>query len=194
MRMAAGHFIVAAFLCSSSAGRPQSPLPDEAQARFLRDRVVQVISWGMPAVETEQIRQEMLTRTQGKINRFIYWTKPLDYRNPTLALHPGTINFMLFFDTKEVGPLVLEVPPAVEARSLDGAILTVWQTPLVEIGLHGIDKGRGGRFVILPPGYAGEVPADHTPLRSYTYTGYALLRVKVAGPTDNDLMNAIGYG
>jgi hypothetical protein len=49
---------------------------------------------------------------------------------------------MAFFDTKEVGPVVLEVPPGDAQGSLNGNIVTVWQTSLEDVGLLGLDKGR----------------------------------------------------
>jgi hypothetical protein len=64
----------------------------------------------MSAVNYDLMLQEMLTRTAGKVNQFIYWSKPLDWHNQTLTPNPDAIYFMAFFNTKE-GPIVVEVPP-----------------------------------------------------------------------------------
>jgi hypothetical protein len=37
------------------------------------------------------------------------------------------------------------------------------------MGLPGPDKGKGGRHVMLPPGYAGEIPDGYFGGRSTTY-------------------------
>ena len=97
--------------------------------------------------------------------------------NQTLTPNPDTLYLMTFFDTRE-GPIVIEVPPA-NGGSLNGNIVTVWQMPLEDVGLLGVDKGLGGKFVILPPGYAG-VPEGFSPLQSDTFGGYALIRSNLA--------------
>jgi len=38
----------------------------------------------MAAVKTDLMRQEMLTKTTGKVNQLIYWRRPLDWHNQTL--------------------------------------------------------------------------------------------------------------
>jgi hypothetical protein len=57
-----------------------------------------------------------------------------------------------------------------------------------------IDKGAGGKFVILPPGYAGTPPDGYTPLQSDTYEGYALIRSNLASHSDADVAKSIAYG
>ena len=161
--------------------------------RLMRSRAVEAVIWGMPAVNTDLIRQEMLTKTSGKVNQFIYWGRPLDWHNQTLTPNPDTLYFMAFFNTKDVGPIVLEVPPGDADGSLNGNIVTVWQTSLEDVGLLGIDKGAGGKFVILPPGYKDKVPDGYTVLPSDTYSGYALVRSNLKSHRDTDVAASIAY-
>src|SRR5262245_51012628 len=147
----------------------------------------------MPAVNTDLMLQEMLTKTSGKVNQFIYWGRPLDWRNQTLTPNPDTLYFMAFFNTKDVGPLVLEVPPGDANGSLNGNIVTTWQTSLEDVRLLGFDKGAGGKFLILPPGYNGKVPDGSTALPSDTYGGYALLRSNLKSRADADVAASIAY-
>ena len=35
----------------------------------------------------------------------------------------------------------------------NGSIINGWQTALEDIGPGGVDKGKGGKYLILPPGY-----------------------------------------
>ena len=65
----------------------------------------------MPAVNYDLMLQEMLTRPAGKVNQVIYWSRPLDWHNQTLTPNPDALYFMAFIDTKDVGPVVLEMPP-----------------------------------------------------------------------------------
>src|SRR5262245_9827815 len=167
---------------------------DDLVRRAIERRAVETVIWGMAAVNTDLMRQEMLTKTSGQVNQFIYWGRPLDFRNQTLTPNPDAIYFMAFFNTKDVGPVVLDVPPGDAHGSLNGNIVTVWQTSLEDVGLLGVDQGAGGKFVILPPGYQGQVPAGHTPLPSDTHSGYALLRSNMASHRDADVAAAIAYG
>ena len=180
--------------CATAPAHAQDLSPKELSDRQVHRRAVEAVIWGMAAVNTDLMRQEMLTKTAGKVNQIIYWGRPLDYRNQTLTPNPDTLYFIAFFDTKDVGPMVLDVPPGDAKGSLNGNIVTVWQTSLEDVGLLGLDKGKGGKFVILPPGYKGQVPAGHTPLRPDTYSGYGLLRVNMKSHGDTDVAAAIAYG
>ncbi len=180
----------------SSALAQISPPPGSAELaeRMVQRRAVEAVIWGMPAVNYDLMLQEMLTKTPGKVNQIVYWGRPLDWRNQTLTPNPDAIYFMAFFDTKDVGPVVIDVPPGDAAGSLNGNIVTVWQTSLEDVGLLGVDRGAGGKFLILPPGYTATVPAGYTPLPSDTYGGYALLRSNLRSHGDADVAAAVAYG
>ena len=109
----------------------------------------------MPAVNTELMFDEMV-KAGGKPGQVIYWGKPLDWHNQTLTPNPDTLYFMGFYDTKASGPMVVEIPPAGEDGSLNGNFVTLWQTALEDAGLLGVDKGKGVKFVITPPGLCRE--------------------------------------
>ena len=147
----------------------------ELQNRAIERRAIEAVIWGMPAVNTDLMRQEMLTKTAGKVNEIIYWGRPLDWHNQTLTPNPDTLYFMTFFDTSD-GPVVLGFPPASDEGSLNGNIVNVWQMPLEDAGLLGVDKGAGAKFVLVPPGYKDPIPDGFTPLQLDTNSGYALLR------------------
>ena len=78
--------------------------------RTIERRAVEAVIWGMPAVNYELMLQQMLTKTAGKINQIVYWSRPVDWKNQTLTPNPDAIYFMPFFNTKD-GPIVIEVPP-----------------------------------------------------------------------------------
>lgn len=167
--------------------------PTELQKRAIERRAVEAAIWGMPAVNTDLMRQEMLTKTPGKIGQVIYWGKPLDWHNQTLTPNPDTLYFMTFFDTKD-GPVVLDFPPASEEGSLNGNIVNVWQMPLEDAGLLGVDKGAGAKFALVPPGYKEPIPDGFTPLQLDTNSGYALLRSNLASHSEADVAKSIAYG
>ena len=50
------------------------------------------------------------------------------------------------------------MPPGDADGSLNGNIVNVWQMPLEDVGLLGVDKGEGVKLLILPPGYPEPCP------------------------------------
>jgi hypothetical protein len=61
-------------------------------------------------------------------NKIVYWSRLFNWKNQTLTPNPDSIYFMPFFNTKDVGPVVLEVPPA-DGGSITGSVDDCWQTP-----------------------------------------------------------------
>jgi hypothetical protein len=195
MKMALASLLIALMLASAAIGQPSPAFsPAELTERTVHRRAVEAVIWGMPAVNYDLMLQEMLTKTDGKVNQVVYWGRPLDWRNQTLTPNPDAIYFMAFFNTKDVGPVVIDVPPGDAAGSLNGNVVTVWQTALEDVGLLGLDKGAGGKFLVLPPGHTDKVPSGFTPLPSDTYGGYALLRSNLKSHGDADVAAAIAYG
>jgi len=100
---------------------------------------------------------------------------------------------MPFYDTKGAGPVVLEIPPAGDDGSLVGSVDDAWQTAIEDVGPAGVDKGKGGKYLILPPDHQATVPDGYIPMPSSTYAGYALLRSTLASKSDADVAKAVAY-
>jgi hypothetical protein len=100
---------------------------------------------------------------------------------------------MPFINTKGVGPVVIEIPPADEG-SITGTIMDAWQMPLADVGPAGVDAGKGGKYVILPPDFTDTAPDGYIALPSLTYQGYALLRSILKSGSDTDIVKAVDYG
>ncbi|MCV7362665.1 DUF1214 domain-containing protein [Mycolicibacterium neworleansense] len=158
---------------------------------LVRSRAVQAVIWGMPAVNFELLRQAAARAGAGD-NQVVYWSKLPDWKNQTLTPNPDTLYFFPFYNT-QAGPVVLEIPPA-EGGSITGSIDNAWQEALEDVGPAGLDKGAGGRYLILPPDFDGEVPDGYLPLRSVTYTGFGALRANIASSADADVAAAADYG
>src|ERR1700754_1179754 len=165
----------------------------ELAERAIQRRAVEAVVWGMPAVNTDLMSQAMVRSVQGDWNQIVYWSRLLDWKNQTLTPNPDAIYLMPFFDTAQAGPMVLETPAADEG-SITGSVMDCWQTPLEDVGPAGVDKGRGGKYLILPPGHSEPVPEGHIALSSQTYQGYALLRSILASGTEADFAKALDYG
>jgi hypothetical protein len=186
-------YATAAILLTLVSPAPaQDVSPKELNNRAIERRAVEAAIWGMPAVNYELMRQEML-KAGGKTGQVVYWGRPLDWKNQTLTPNPDALYFMTFFDTRD-GPVVLDLPPGDKNGSFNGNIVTVWQMPLEDAGLLGYDKGKGGKYAVLPPGYKGSPPTGYIPLRSDTYGGYMLFRSNLDSHSAADVEKSIAYG
>ena len=90
--------------------------------------------------------------------------------------------------------MVLEIPPAGDDGSITGSVDDAWQTAIEDVGPAGVDKGKGGKYLILPPGYKIPIPADYIAMPSPTYGGYAILRSNLKSGSDADVAKAVAYG
>jgi hypothetical protein len=137
--------------------------------------------------------QAMVREIKGGFNHIVYWSRLSDWKNQTLTPNPDAIYLMPFINTKDVGPVVIEIPPA-EEGSITGTIMDSWQTPLADVGPAGVDAGKGGKYVVLPPDFTDKAPYGYIALPSVTYQGYALLRSILKGGSDTDIVTAVDYG
>lgn len=166
--------------------------PRQLADRATHRRAVEAVVWGMSAVNFDLMLQAMIDGG-GAPNQVAYWSRPPDRLNQTLTPNPNTIYLMPFFDTKLAGPMVLEIPPAT-GGTITGSIDDAWQCALEDVGPAGADKGKGGKYLILPPGYDAPHPDDYIVLPAQTYQGYALLRSDVRSGSDADISAAVSYG
>ena len=104
--------------------------------RAIARRVVEAVSWGVPAVNFDLMRQAMHRDAKAGpgSNKVVFWSRPFIWKNQTLTPNPDTIYVMPFFDTKDVGPVVLAIPPADATGSLVGSVDDAWQTAIEDGG------------------------------------------------------------
>lgn len=159
----------------------------------MRGRAFESVVWGMPAVNFDLMYQAMVRETGGGFNQIVYWSGLSDWRNQTLTPNPDSVYLMPFIDTSDTGPVVLEIPPA-DDGSITGTVMDCWQCAIEDVGPAGVDKGQGGKYLILPPGYAEQLPDGYIPMASDTYSGFALLRSILRGGSDADIAAAVAYG
>jgi hypothetical protein len=172
---------------------PREPEREAVAERVLRGRAFESVVWGMPAVNVDLVHQAIARETGGAFNQIVYWSGLPDWKNQTLTPNPDAIYLMAFLNTEDVGPVVLEIPPAGDG-SITGTVMDCWQAPIEDVGSAGVDEGDGGRYLVLPPGYPDELPDGYIPMRSDTYSGFALLRSIPRGGSDRDVARAVAHG
>jgi hypothetical protein len=162
------------------------------EEQIIYNRAVEAVIWGIPAVNFELLN-ESLTKAKGNFNQIIYWSGLINSKNQTLTPNPDVIYVNPLYDTRN-GPVVLEIPAAEGNSSLTGSLDDGWQTAIEDIGPAGVDKGKGGRYLITPPNYKDPVPFGYIPMPSSTYTGYAILRSNLTNGSPEDIKRAVDYG
>ena len=137
-------------------------------------RGIEAMNWGLPAVSMLSMREGNFG-LGGGFNT-VYWLSDV----PTALQEAVTANnqtpYASIFLTTKDGPVVLEVPPATKRTAIFGSAVDVWQVPIVDIGPAGTDQGKGGRYLFLPPGYEGNIPAGMHPVQLGLYGVYIALR------------------
>jgi hypothetical protein len=142
--------------------------PDDATVEKLYDnldfqRAVQAYLLGLPPVSQVANRKAILAI--GPANKTVpTWEKIIDPRSLFLTPNNNTPYSWAWLDLRE-GPLVLEVPPKVL-----GLVNDMWYNALSDLGFMGPDKGEGGKYLLLPPGYKGEVPPGYFVIRPASYS------------------------
>ena len=134
------------------------PTPETSQKLFDEmdfQRAVQCYLWAYPAVSFESIRVVSKRDLDMDYNDWGIADHFVDPQSVWLTANDTTIYAFVNIDLSQ-GPVVVEIPPGAVVGLLDD----FWQRSLSDVGLPGPDAGKGGKFLLLPPGYDGEVPAS----------------------------------
>lgn len=135
-------------------------------------RAVQTYLWALPSVNMYAMK-EGLGKTFGEgYNVVSVFEKRLKPNSVITTPNSDVIYALGFADLSKTGPLVLDVPPMLQGllddfwhRPLEGPLRPDGKRFLGDIGFPGPDRGKGGKYLIVPEGYEGEVPEGY-----YLYT------------------------
>ena len=158
--------------------------PTEETAHTLRDellfqRATQAYLWALPLINTLGMKVGSEKVFGSGYNVLPVWKQRLDAKTLITTPNSDVIYAMGYVDLGKDGPLVFEAPP-----NLQGILLDAWQRPIPvdggsffgDVGLPGPDAGKGGTFLLLPPGYEGPVPDGFFVYRSPTNNVFVFLR------------------
>ena len=131
----------------------ESGYPTDATVQKLYDemdfqRAAQAYLWGIPAVGLNEWRRAhygVHGGANGEMLNYFDFAEKLGILTPNYT----TPYIATFIDLRESGPFVVEVP----AGLIAGMILDNWQRVLADLGVVGPDMGKGGKYLILPPGH-----------------------------------------
>lgn len=159
--------------------RPTAQTAQTLKEELIFQRATQTYLWALPLLNTMGMRDGFAASLKSTYSNMAIWEKRLDAKTLVTTPNSDLIYAMVFVNLGETGPLVFEAPP-----KLQGILLDMWQRPIPyddgkfagDLGLPGPDGGKGGKFLILPPGYKGEVPTGYYTCRSGTNNVFIFLR------------------
>jgi hypothetical protein len=150
-------------------GVPKPDTIEKIYDNLDRSRALQAYLLAIPMVNQASMRATL--RGFGPDNQTdVIWADLVDPRTVELTANDNTIYSFIWLDTMK-GPLVVEIPPKVL-----GLIDDFWYRWVVDVGITGADRGRGGKYLLLPPGYKGKTPKGYHVVRPSTYGNWLAFR------------------
>jgi hypothetical protein len=158
------------------------PTPATAQTladELLFQRATQTYLWALPLINTLGMKEGSEKVFGAGYNVLPIHKKRLSAATLITTPNSDVIYALSYLDLGKDGPMVFEVPP-----KFQGILLDFWQRPIPvdggkfagDVGLPGPDGGKGGKALLLPPGYKGSVPSGHYVYRSGTNNVFVFLR------------------
>jgi hypothetical protein len=138
---------------------------------FLRG--VEVFLNFIPAASIEGLRLGHVAMGATKSNQAVIFDQLLDSNPLFLTGNTDTVYCLAVLDLQTDGPTVVEVPPGSGPGTVNDAFFRF----VVDMGGPGPDKGKGGKYLIVPVGYKGELPkSGYFVARSPSYVNFLALR------------------
>ncbi|VGO23445.1 DUF1254 domain-containing protein [Pontiella sulfatireligans] len=157
-------------------GVPTVDTKDNLYDYMDRARAVQVFVDMIPAVSTYSLLQGSKDMGMAKSNQILIWEQLADSKALVLTFNNTSLYTWGFLDLKKDGPTVIEIPPDVLGILDDGDMRY-----LSDMGAAGPDKGKGGKYLVLPPDYKGKIPKGYFVVKSTSYVVWNFMRGYVRG-------------
>ncbi|MFA9403885.1 MAG: DUF1254 domain-containing protein, partial [Anaerolineales bacterium] len=115
-------------------------------------RGVETFLNGIPAASLEAIRRGSMAFGAKNAWQVIIFEKLMDSNSLFLTGNTDTVYALPMLDLKKDGPTVVEIPPGCGPGTVNDAYFRF----VVDMGAPGPDRGKGGKYLILPPDYEGD--------------------------------------
>ena len=135
----------------------------------------------VPAASMEGMRVGLESIGSVESNQVMMFDRLLDSNPLFLTGNTDTVYSLVMFDLERDGPTVVEIPAGSGPSTVNDAYFRF----VTDMGAPGPDRGKGGKYLILPESYDGEVPEGYFVARSPSSTNLMVLRgFLVDGKTD----------
>jgi len=171
-------------------GYPLAKDIDTIKANLQLNRATELFIWSLPLNASFAIRDGIFNASGGRHLDVVYvgGFSGADKKIPTI--NNETVYALVQIDLSK-GPIVYEQPAADTKGYLFGSISDVWQVSLTDLGVPGAapDGGKGGTYLLLPPGYSGDVPDGYLIVQSTS--NFVSLGMRSVMTGNGDMQSAI---
>jgi hypothetical protein len=165
-------------------GAKQSVTDLDAQVAY--QRAFEAVLWAMPAMAIYRLRVGLLEQPGMADNVIDAYSGPLHTFHEVITGNQVTPYIGGTSDLRN-GPVVLDVPAKTAKAVLYGQVVDAWQATIADAGPVGVDKGDGGKYLFVPPGFKDPIPDGYFPVRSTTYRIVLAFRsIPLEGATEAD--------
>lgn len=152
-------------------------IPTKETAKLVYDnldfiRGVETFLNGVPATSLEGIRLGMESLGVTKSNQAVVMDNLMDSNPLFLTGNSSTVYCLVWLDLERDGPTVVEIPAGAGPGTVNDAFFRF----VIDMGAPGPDKGKGGKYLILPPDYEGAVPDGYFTAKSPSNNNWIALR------------------
>lgn len=126
----------------------------------------------IPAASLEAMRRGMAEMGAAKSNQVLIMDQLLDSDPLLLTGNTDTVYALVTLDLERDGPTVVEVPEGTGPGTVNDAFFRF----VVDMGKPGPDKGKGGKYLIVPAGYKDPLPSGYFVAESPSYVNWLVLR------------------
>jgi hypothetical protein len=163
-------------------------MPDDATVQRAYDnldfiRGVETFLNFIPATSIEGLRRG-LGDLADEVHEVVYFDELMGSDPLFLTGNTDTVYASIFLDLERDGPVVVEIPPGAGPGTVNDAYFRF----VIDMGGPGPDRGKGGKYIILPPDYDGDIKPteglattqvdgeDYFVAQSTSYVNWVILR------------------
>ena len=152
-------------------------LPDDATVKTVYDnldfaRGMEVFLQFVPAASLEALREGVAKLGSQYPYQVVIMDQLLDSNPLFLTGNTDTVYAMSFLDLERDGPTVVEIPPGCGPGTVNDAFFRF----VTDMGAPGPDRGKGGKYLIVPEGYQGDLPEGYFTATSPSSVNWLILR------------------
>jgi hypothetical protein len=155
---------------------PTSEASQQLIDEMMFQRACQVLLWSIPAMSVYAMKKGSDEVFGEGGNVLVVFKDRLTSETLISTPNSDVIYALGYIDLAADGPTVVEVPPHQQ-----GILDDFWQRPITDVGYVGPDAGEGGKYLLLPPDYVGEVPEGYHTFTSRTYGVFVFWRAFIEG-------------
>ena len=162
-------------------GLPDDETVGKVYDNLDRIRATEVFLDMVPLASIEGLRRGMESAGVDASHKIMLYNDLMDSNSLFLTGNTDTIYAIGMLDLQRDGPTVVEIPPGAGPGTVNDAYFRF----VIDMGAPGPDRGKGGKYLLLPPGYEGDVPEGYFAVETPTYANWLPLRgFLVDGKTD----------